>query len=90
MTAVNLLGASFSIVPEDAFITHEVDKSTFLHKTGSMATSLHLRQTLDILKCKENIIHTTAALITGLPKECENIQVQLQLCEHLLAQKWYR
>ena len=30
-----------------------------------MATSLHLRQTLDILKCKENIIHTTAALITG-------------------------
>ena len=65
VTAVNLLGASFSIVPEDAFITHEVDKSTFLHKTGSMATSLHLRQTLDILKCKENIIHTTAALITG-------------------------
>ena len=59
MTAVNLKGANLSIVPEDAFIKVklDVDKSTFLHKTGSIATSLHLRQTFDILAHKFMLIN---------------------------------
>ena len=52
MAPVNLVGTNFSIVAVDAFknLKLGVDKSTFFHSIGSEATSLHLRQTIDILK----------------------------------------
>ena len=52
MTPANLVGTNFSIVAVDAFksLKFGVDKSTVLHNICSEATSLHLRQTIDILE----------------------------------------
>ena len=47
---LNLMGASFCRIVADVIIFNvDVDKFTLLQSVGSDATSLHRRQTLDIL-----------------------------------------